>query len=47
MREGIADEAIVRVHACSSGYIKGNQEEAALGVLSHLLPVIFKAAIKA
>ncbi|WP_375333832.1 transposase [Candidatus Tisiphia endosymbiont of Xenochironomus xenolabis] len=31
MREGIADEAIVRVHACSSGYIKGNQEEAALG----------------
>ncbi len=31
LREGIADEAIVRVHACSSGYIKGNQEEAALG----------------
>ncbi len=25
------DATIVRVHACSSGYIKGNQEEAALG----------------
>ncbi len=31
MESMMIDATIVRAHACSSGYIKGNQEEAALG----------------
>lgn len=31
MESTIIDAAIVRAHACSSGYLKGNQEQAALG----------------